>query len=308
MEDNTKRLLSQSPAVAAIGAARGADVPEELLDVSAAGHIVYSQELSWNTNLYSFAGGVSGDENGSSLPESAESEAAPDYDLAEAVHGMPFEAVEPDIRLGDYLKEFADDVDWEASVAEILESDSCPNGIVTVFPSATDAQKCILFTGGGVAEIPWNKNDGCSDTRTYTVARSGLKRPHSIFWTSDPHNAQPIDLSGKFVQLFGMPEIVKPIWGANSTSGSSNIVCGVYFDSSSRTLQAAARKLLDGTVDGPKGQLVVAHYDNGDYDDIVAMTTVEVSGPDANKLTAYVGEQLCPYGGGYDATGLHAHI
>ncbi len=232
------------------------------------------------------------------------------YRLTEASQGMTFMDIHAEWRLGDFLTDIPVDTDWAKTFDAIRATEAYSDGTVTIFPGMSNPAKRILFSRGGSVDIPWvSKADGSTNVTTYAVARASSKRPKRIFWTSAPYNAPGIDFSGKFIRLFGDPDIVNPVYEADPTApGISNIVRGVYYDSTTKTLQAAARGGVGVPEDGPKGQFVVAYYDTGSFDNLVAITVAEASGPDVTTLNAHVGERLQPYSGGYDTEGLRAYI
>ena len=232
--------------------------------------------------------------------------------------GFGVSELKSDFNLGEYCTDFpAGEIDWEATRDAIMNSDAFREGSIFFVDSATNDEKRVLFTRGGEISVPWRvvgPSGAVDATQSYTVGHSSWARPYRIFWTEHPFGGPRIDLSAHpDVRLLGDPDIVQPVWEATATSattGISNLVRGVYFDSQSKTLACYARVVDEaaGLFDGPEGQFVLAYYDSGTKDNLVATIVVEACRPDVSIIRANVGDELRPLGGGYDVEGLESEI
>ena len=234
--------------------------------------------------------------------------------------GFGVSELKADFNLGEYCTDFPEGtIDWEATRTAITNSVEYKEGYLFFVDSATNDEKRVLFTRGGEISIPWKLvGDGdevVDATRPYIVGHTTWERPYRIYWTGNhPFSAPAIDLSAHpDVRLLGDPSIVQELWETNSTTaitGVSNLVRGVHFDPNSKTLQCYARVVDEATgeFDGPEGQFVVAYYDSGAKDNLVATIVVEACRPDVTVIRASVGDELRPTGGGYDIEGLESQI
>ena len=221
-----------------------------------------------------------------------------------AVGGFPIERNRPQYYLGDRLTE-PDGVDWDRTY-EVFQS--LPDRGNFLFDTVNRRVYVVL---GETSKFRWvvSGNDAQMQTNEISVVAVPMSsaRPKNIFWTDKTYGGTPIDLTGKFVRLFGPPELLDCVVSEESTGvnfggeeGTRKVITsGVYVDeqSSSKMLYAAGRL---------EGQFVLAYYDSGAYSRIVDVITVRVSCPTKNIRTARVGGMLTPDGGGYDGSGLIA--
>ena len=258
-------------------------------------------------DYYPVAGGVSGRE-AAKLPRSSNSMRI-EYRLASAEIGASLSAERPAWSICDFIAGDAipENVDWVATM-NACKADPNVASRVHFFESATDAERRVLFVGGGNVNIPWQLEGGLARTNGYFVGKTVSTRPCRLFWTDgepadgngQPYNAPPINLNGRFVEIFGEPDVLMLEYGPPSYEGGpSNIVRGVYVEPGSATLHA---KAANGV--GPKGQFVLAYYDTPDHARLLGVTTVEVLPPDPQVKRVFVGDRLLPTGGGYAIAGL----
>ena len=240
---------------------------------------------------------------------------APSLKLEHASWGFGVSELSADFNLGDYCTDFpVGEIDWAATETAITNSAAYKNGYLFYVPSADTPEKRVLFTRGGTVEVPWVLADGTASPQTYTIGQTTSARPYRIFWTETPFTGPKIDLSAHpHVRLLGDPEIVKPVYEATAQTaqtGVSNLVRGVVFDDTAKVLRCYCRVIDEATqeYDGPEGQFVLAYYDSGRKDNLVATIVVEVCTPDVTVIKAGVGEELRPMGGGYDIEGLESEI
>ena len=229
--------------------------------------------------------------------------------------GFGVSELRADFNIGDYCVDLpTGEIDWVATEAAITNSAAYRDGYLFYVDSATNDESRVLFTRGGEVSVPWKLAGGVDASQVYTVGESASARPYRIFWTETPFSGPKIDLSAHpDIRLLGDPAIVKPLYEASATSdqtGVSNVVRGVVFDSSAKVLRCYCRVIDEETrqYDGPEGQFVVAYYDSGTKDNLVATIVVEACSPDVAVLKASVGDELRPAGGGYDIEGLESQI
>ena len=211
--------------------------------------------------------------------------------------GFAFERIKPEVWLGGTLIAPVG-VDWTKTYEAYLEA----GGEKTAFIFDPKGER-IYAQMGGTHEFTWVLSDGTRQTRNYVISSVCEGRPYRMFWTDDPYNAPPVNMSGRYIRLFGPDEIVKPVYGTQVVdqngqriTNSNVIVSGVFLDSSSSCLYARGKV---------SGQFLVAFYDSGSYDTLQRMQVVEVGEPGVNYMKGYIGEKIEPYGTGYDTTGLY---
>ena len=229
--------------------------------------------------------------------------------------GFGVSELRADFTIGECCTDFPEGtIDWDATCAAITNSQAYSEGYLFYNDSAASPEKRVLFTRGGEVTVPWKLVGGIDASQAYTVGHTSVARPYRIFWTEHPFSGPKIDLSAHpDVRLLGDPAIVKPLYATTHTSeqtGVSNIVRGVVFDSTAKVLRSYCHVVNEATreYDGPVGQFVLAYYDSGQMDNLVATIVVEACPPDVDVINACVGEELRPSGGGYDIEGLESEI
>jgi hypothetical protein len=216
--------------------------------------------------------------------------------LAGCEAGFSMERVKPEVYLGEALVAPAD-VDWGATYE--------------AYQASADEQAAFIFDAknqkvyvqaGGTHEFTWKLTNGEEQTKDYVMAGVSSGRPYRMFWTDSPYNAPAVNLSGRFIKLFGPDSIVKPVYGTTVTdqggvqvTNNNVIVSGVFLDEASSCLYARGKVT---------GQFIVAFYDSGSFDTLQRVQVVEVGQPDVNYMTGYIGEKIEPYGTGYGTSGL----
>lgn len=245
------------------------------------------------------AGGSAKTTNG--YPNSVDtSPSTRDFRLVESVLGSSVEHIKPEYYLGDIVTA-PTNVNWDATFALLTNSLAYSNNAV-FFDASTPA---IFFAEGGLISVEWVLADGSSTTNSYQVSGSSRAKPYRIYWTDEPYNAPPVDLTGKFVKFFGNPEIRTHVYGAVTntaggiTSVSTNVVKGLFIDPATHWLKALG---------GIKGRVVMAYYSTGNFDKLLGTIVVEVCAPDLKTVSADIGSQLLPTGDGYDVLGLNASV
>ena len=216
--------------------------------------------------------------------------------LAGVETGFSVERIKPEVWFGDTLPPPAD-VDWNATYEHYLaDADEQANFIFD------NVGKRVYVQSGGSLVFTWVTLNGEATERTYIASSSTSGRPYKMFWTEAPWNAPAIDLSGKFVKLFGPDDIIKVQRGERikdsggySVVESNVVVRGVYFDPSANTLSAYGRV---------SGQFILAYYDSGSYDTLKHLQVVEVGEPDVVEMPGHIGEAISPHGMGYSTKGL----
>ena len=221
---------------------------------------------------------------------------APAVQLASQEAGFAIERTKPEYYLGDVIDP-PDDVDWTATYAWFQTNS--PAGILF---DPTDRH--VFVTEGGTLAFSWILSDGTTNDMTYVTSASCSGRPRRIYWTDEPYNGPCVDLSGKFVKLFGSSELITPQYGTttNISAGisqevSNSIVSGLVIDTSTHMLYAHGQL---------QGQVVMAYYDTGLYEHILHVQTVEVCKPVVNRLAGEIGVALKADGRGYPTDGLLA--
>ena len=282
--------------------------------------ISVGQPSAWQESslesLYQIGGGFAAEGREDDQPVATEpTQGAAAFRLVHASWGFGVSEMRSDFDLGEYCTDFpAGEIDWDATKTAITNSAAYKDGYIFYVDSATNDEGRVLFTRGGEVTIPWKLAGGADAAQAYTVGQTTMARPYRIFWTEYPFNGPKIDLSAHpHVRLLGDPAIVKPLYETTATSaqtGVSNLVRGVVFDSSANVLRCYCRVINEATreYDGPEGQFVLAYYDSGSKDNLVATIVVEACSPDVTVIPANVGDELRPAGGGYDIDGLESQI
>ncbi len=223
-----------------------------------------------------------------------------DFRLVESVLGSSVEHIKPEYYLGDLLTA-PTNVNWDATFARLTNSSAYSNHAV-FFDSSTPG---IFFSEGGLISVVWVLADGRSETNSYQVSGSSRAKPYRIYWTDEPYNAPPVDLTGKFVKFFGDPDLLTLTYGSvTNTSGgmisvSSNVVKGLFLDPATHWLKALG---------GIQGRVVMGYYSTGNFDQLLGTIVIEVCAPDLKTVSADIGSQLLPTGDGYDVVGLNASV
>ncbi len=233
--------------------------------------------------------------------------------LSEANAGGVISQETSDYHLGDYITDFSfvDDVekiDWAKTLDGIEASANGKNGYITVFRTE-ERTRAVLFTHHGIFNVQWHLTDGTTFDESYRVGLNTAKRPYRLFWTEKPYSAPRIGLSGRHIKLFGRKELVEAeIEERKIVEGSDEViktvVNGVYFDETTETLAAYAKSFDEG----PRGQFVLAYYQDAQDEVPVHTITVQVGPPDSQTLKAEVGDELRPQGGAYDVKNLTPSI
>lgn len=239
-------------------------------------------------------------------PRSPVSPGKPTYQLEACLYGYPFERLRPDYYLGQAVDAPAH-VNWAATHERFLADCAANSNLAAqvFFDLSTPA---LYFAAGGGLTITWILNDGTQQVQGYDVAPVAASRPYRLFWTSYPYNANPVDLSGKFVKLYGSPALLQVQEGAvtnySAQSGmtvTTGIVSGVYLDT---TLGQNLHLHAAGTL---RGQFLLAYYDSGTYERLLDVVVVEVCAPAVKEQSVHMGDRLFPSGDGYDIEGLHVY-
>ena len=224
----------------------------------------------------------------------------PIYRLVESVIGSPFEHIKPEYYLGDQVSTPAN-VDWAATYTLLTNSQAYANNAVFYEPSVPG----IYFSEGGLVQINWVLTGGSVSTNSYQVSGSPQAKPFRIYWTDEPYNSPPVNLTGKYVKFFGSSDVLTLIYGpVTSTAGgmvstSTNVVQGLFLDTITHSLQA---------IGGIEGRVVMAYYRTGSYAELLGVIVLEICSPDVKTVSGEIGEQLVPTGGGYDIIGLNAMV
>ena len=223
----------------------------------------------------------------------------PKVKMSAAEAGFVLERTKPEYYLCERLVP-PGGVDWPATYNRYL-SNVDGNKQYFLFDPVGEA---VYVASGGILAFTWVQADGNGGTNnlpmSYIVAPSCKGRPRRIYWTDKPHNSPAINLSGKFVKFFGTDHILKLEYSQPTVAGGiSNVVKGLYIDTDTQMLNA---------VGGIEGQVVMAYYDTGTYENLLLVQTVEVCEPTVNVLRGEIGRPLKPDGRGYDTTGLRPRV
>ena len=222
--------------------------------------------------------------------------------LAAVEAGFVLERTRPEYFLGDRVAP-PDGVDWPATYDKFRADVAAGRvpGTAFLFDPSGEA---VYVAAGGTLPFTWVLANGQTRAVSYTVATACTGRPRRIYWTDHPYNAPGIDLSGKFVKFFGAPEILTPQYGTvtnivdgNELEDTHHIVSGLVLDTSTHVLMAHGNL---------SGQVVMAYYDSGTYENLLLVQVVEVGCPQVNVLPGEIGRALKPDGRGYNTDGLRA--
>lgn len=224
--------------------------------------------------------------------------AAPVRSLASASVGFPIERNKPEYYLGDALIP-PDDVDWDQTYALFENSEFASNFLFDT------KGRCVYVINGATSRFSWVTTGGITQEVAIVASPVSAERPKNIFWTDN--GGKPVDLTGKYVRLFGPNEILEKVIGYRETGTTIGdekayqeyVVKGLYIDESGgkKTMYAAGEL---------SGQVVLVYYDSATYERIVGVQTIEVSRPSVETLTAFVGSELKPTGRGFSSDGLIA--
>lgn len=222
------------------------------------------------------------------------------YRLIESALGSTAEHIKPEYYLGDQL-EAPTNVNWDATYARLTNSAAYSNQAV-FFDASTPG---IYLAQGGLVQVVWVLGNGTSETNSYQVSGSSRDKPYRIYWTDEPYNGPPVDLTGKHVKFYGDPGILALVQGAVTNydggmpSVSTNIIQGLFLDPATHWLKALG---------GIQGRVVMGYYSTGNFDDLLGTIVVEVCAPDLKTVAGEIGKQLLPTGDGYDVAGLSASV
>ena len=192
-------------------------------------------------------------------------------------------------------------IDWAKTAEANRRSDGLAFNL-----SATNPTERVIFTKPGTVPITWIFAGGTtSNIVDYKIDRLTSARPYRLYATrADEGNVSAyVDLSGKYVKFFGDEKLI----GTNvyASTALSNVVYGLDYDARNGLL--TYRYMIDketGRVQCPQGQFVLAYYDTESKNRMISRIVVEVTPPMVNTLSARVGDELRPLGGGYGITGL----
>ncbi len=293
-----KRILLLMTALAA-GAAQADNPPSYSLGIPGAPTIRCTSDVAENAWLASNSVASVSASFGASGGPAVSATVTPGLDrymLAASESGFSVERIKPEVWLGDVIAPPAD-VDWNATYAEY-----CTNETEQAKFIFDNVGKRVYVQAGGSLVFKWIGLDGSVTERTYIASGATSGRPFKMFWTESPWNAPSIDLSGKFVKLFGPDELIKvqrgeriKDTGGYSVVESNVVVKGVYLDPSAHTLAAYGRV---------SGQFILAYYDSGSYNTLKHVQVIEVGEPDVVEMKGHVGEAIAPHGTGYSTKGL----
>ena len=231
----------------------------------------------------------------------------PAYQLEFAEAGYTWERLKPEYYLSDRITPPPGEIDWAATYKRyqerLAQGDVTAQGFLF---NSEETDPSIYVADGGVHSIEWVFKNGTTSSLSYVCATAAKGRPRRIYWTDYPYNGSPISLQGKFVRFFGSEAIlglqkatVTNIVGGVEVVQPDTVVSGLYLDPSSMMLYAKGKIT---------GQVLMAYYDDGNYDSVLAVQAVEVCQPDVIVNKGVVGTALKPDGRGYDVEGLTAQV
>lgn len=255
-----------------------------------------------NGNSVVWTSGGSGVLNNGHYPEAfTVTSSTAQYRLAESAIGSSFEHIKPEYYLGDKITPPSLNVNWAATYARLTNSAAYVNNAVFYEPSVPG----IFLSAGGLIQIDWMLTDGSTNAHFYQVSGSSKQKPYRIYWTDEPFNSPPVDLTGKFVKFYGDQEIIVLEYDlVTSNAGGmpttiTNVVSGLFLDPSTHWLKA---------IGGIEGKVVMAYYRTGSFSELLGTIIVEVCAPDTKTVPGEIGTQLQPTGDGYDVVGLNALV
>ena len=226
------------------------------------------------------------------------------YTLASMEAGFSVERIKPEVWLGDTIDPpVGMDVDWAETYAVYSTNDEEKASFIF-----DNIGKAVYVQTGGNLTFTWVATDGTSMTRNYIASGSTQGRPYRLFWTDGDWQGPPIDLSGKFVKLYGPANLITPEYGDRevSTGGmlttqNNVVVYGVFLDRSGSSITLYA---YSGGRTSLSGQFILAYYDSGAFDELKHIQVIEVGQPDIVDMTGYIGEAIQPHGSGHTTEGL----
>lgn len=195
-------------------------------------------------------------------------------------------------------------IDWVATY--LANNPTNHPGLVFNLDSTNESER-VIFARTGPVQIDWQMVDQDPVKVSYQIGRSVSARPYRLYATrADEGNLVAyIDLSGKYVRFFGDPALVEEREYAHGNGVTNTVVRGLDYNAQSGLL--TYRYTVDektGEVNCPQGQMVMAYYDTESKERMVSRIVVEVTAPRVNTVSAHVGEELRPLGGGFGIAGL----
>jgi len=226
------------------------------------------------------------------------------YTLPSMEAGFSVERIKPEVWLGDMISPPADiEVDWTETYAVYSTNDAEKASFIF-----DNIGKAVYVQTGGNLMFTWVATDGTIAERNYIASGSTQGRPYRLFWTDGDWQGPPIDLSGKFVKLYGPANLITPEYGDREVSSggmlttqNNVVVYGVFLD---RTSSATTLYAYSGGRTSLSGQFILAYYDSGAFDELKHLQVVEVGQPDIVDMTGYIGEAIQPHGSGHTTEGL----
>ena len=226
------------------------------------------------------------------------------YTLAASEAGFSVERIKPEVWLGDMiLPPEGMVVDWAETYA--IYSTNVAEQTQFIFDNIG---KRVFAQSGGTLTFSWAAVDGSVTPRVYIASGATQGRPYKLFWTDGNWQGPVIDLSGKFVKLFGPSHLITPEYGnrvettgGHMTTQQNVVIYGVYLDRSS---SGASLYAYDGGRNTLSGQFILAYYDTGAFDNLKHLQVIEVAQPDIADMVGYIGEAIKPHGSGHVTQGL----
>lgn len=228
--------------------------------------------------------------------------------------GMELSNKTSNYSIGEFLSDLPDGpngakIDWDRTYSAIINDKSVYKQKLYCVDNPKDDTQRLLFTQGGAIAITWYF-DGVEEgeERVYQIAESSSERPNRLYWSNAPFLGPQIDLTGKFVKLYGNSELLKQTIEVNETAHTTNVIAGIEIIVSGQSkILSAKSRLIDEEHDvyeGPIGQFVLAYYTDGNFTKFIGSVVVEVGPPSTKLLTAHVGDELLPTGDGWAIKGL----
>ena len=212
-----RKLIILCAGVLVVGVARGASPPSYSLSIPGAPVIRITTDAAQNawlaSNSVASVSSLFGPTNG--LPISlAGTPGLSRYTQPAAEAGFSVERIKPEVWLGDAITPPGGiEVDWNATYAEY-----CTNAAEQAQFIFDNIGKVVYTQVGGSLTFNWIAADGTVVPRIYIASGATSGRPFKMFWTESPWNAPVINLSGKFVRLFGPSSLVVPEYGVRETT------------------------------------------------------------------------------------------
>ena len=221
-----------------VGVARGAPPPTYTLSVPGAPLICDTTNATENvwlaSNRVASVSSMFGPADAEETPISqAGTPGLHRYTLAASEAGFSVERIKPEVWLGDAIEPPAGlDIDWNATYAEYSTNETEKAQFIF-----DNINKIVYTQVGGSLTFNWISTDGTVTPRVYVASGATSGRPFKMYWTEAPWNAPVINLSGKFVKLFGPSAIITPQYGERTTTSGGHlttetnvVVRGLYFD------------------------------------------------------------------------------